>query len=427
MQRESDASLDATKQTIHPETALEGYRTGLRWQRARALLLEAIAPVGEEIVPLAQAGGRILSQGLTATQDDPPFDRSPYDGYAFRSADTGDAPVTLHILEEIPAGSVPHCTVTPGTAAKILTGAPIPPGADAVSKFEETTFTPETVTLHRSFRSGENIVRRGESLSVGTPLASAGKRLNPGLLGALAAQGFAAVPVYRRPVVGVLTIGSELLSPEQAAQPGRIFDSNRWMIAQAVEQTGCRAKCYESPLDDRAAIASAVQTALAECDALVTTGGVSVGDYDLTAAAFLDAGAELLCGDLRLKPGGKSCFGRRDGKPILGLSGNPASALTCFYAVAQPVLLHLGGRRDVEAQRLWARLDQDCANPGKLPRLVRGWLHLDEQGISFTLAKQQSNGGLLSMGEANALAELLPGQGKLERGSRVEVLLLNPY
>jgi molybdopterin molybdotransferase len=355
----------------------------------------------------------------------PPFARSPFDGYAFQSGDTAGAlPVTLTILEEIPAGSVPTCTVVPGTAVKILTGAPIPPGADAVSKFEDTDFTPDTVTLKRPYRAGENIALAGEDISLGTPLAQPGQVIDAGLSGTLASQGIGSVQVYRRPVVGVLTTGSELTPFAAPLAPGKIPDSNRYMLDAALRASGCEPKVYDSPADDTDAIARAVNLALTQCDALITTGGVSVGDYDLTAKAYQQAGVELICGDLRLKPGGKSCFGFRSGKPVLGLSGNPASSMTCFYAVALPVLRRLCGLSRPRQPEFPAKLGRPFPKSSPQPRLLRGQVTVEDGALVYLPGDKQSNGALHTLAGANALAELPPQSGPLDAGAAVNVIYI---
>lgn len=392
----------------------------LTWREARELLLERVRRTETERLPLSEAAGRVLAEPVSAVRDVPPFDRSPFDGYTFRSGDTRDAlPVTLTILEEVPAGSVPTKAVTPGTATKILTGAPIPEGADAVTKYEETEFTPERVTLKRSYRPGENIIRRGEDVALGEVLGRTGQHLDAGLLGTLASQGIPAVEVYRRPVVGIITTGSELVEVEAAAQPGKIPNSNRYALEAAVLAAGCLPRYYASPVDSVEEIAAVVAKALAETDLVITTGGVSVGDYDLTPKAYEAAGVEVFAGDLLLKPGGKSCFGCKENKLVIGLSGNPASAMTCFYAVALPALRKLRGDADGRLPELTVRLGRDYKRPSPQPRLLRGTVQMEPEGLTFYPADKQGNGSLQTLAGANALAEIPAKSGPLEAGTRV--------
>ena len=395
---------------------------GLDWRTARERLLAQVTPVDSQTLPLSRCYGHLLAEPVQAVQAVPPFDRSPLDGYAFRSADTRpEGTVTLRIIEEIPAGHLPRCTVTGGTAAKILTGAPIPAGADAVSKFEETEFTPETVTLKRAYKPGENIIRRGEDVQAGDVLGRKGQRVDAGLAGALAAQEITEAAVYRVPKVGILTTGSELRQSGAADNGASIPNSNRAALEAALMLLGCEPVFFGAPGDTVEGIAAAIDEALRQCDMVVTTGGVSVGDYDCTPAAVERCGAELLVQNLKLKPGGKCCFGRRDGKLIACLSGNPASGMTCFYAVVAPAVRALTGAEHPRQRELVARMAADFPKGSKQPRLLRGTLDWDEDGLYFTPAPAQGNGTLHTMAGVNALAELPGGSDPVKAGEIVRV------
>ncbi len=394
----------------------------MEWRQARDQLLEYIGPVGEETLPLDQATGRLLARPQRASWDMPPFDRSPYDGYAFQCGDTkGKLPVTLQVLEEIPAGAVPTQKVVPGTAVKVLTGAPIPPGADAVTKFEETRFSPDTVTLLRRYKSGENIIRRGEDLRTGDLLASPGQRLDPGLAGALWAQGVRGVEVYRRPRVGLITTGSELQETGTPGRMGRIPNSNRPAFEAALRLAGAEPRYYGAPGDDCDAIARILSRAWEETDLVISTGGVSVGDYDLTPAALERAGGVIAVRNLHLKPGGKCCFGWQGEKLACCLSGNPASAMTCFYAVVLPVLRKLAGYPEGQLPEVAARLVEDYPKPSPQTRLLRGRLTAEQGQLVFVPAPSQSNGALHTLAGANALGEIPAGSGPLKAGSPIQV------
>ncbi len=214
----------------------------ISYQEARDLLMRTARPADLEEVPLQQAAGRILGRDLTAGENVPAFDKSPYDGYAFRAADTAEAgpdhPVTLRVLEEVPAGRMPRERVTAGTAVRIMTGAPIPEGADAVCMFEKTDFTGNRVTLFSSFRSGQNVIRAGEDVGKGTLLARQGTRIDAGLCGSAAAQNRTGLLCYRIPRVGLLSTGSELLEVGEASVPGRIYNSNRYTFAAELSRMG---------------------------------------------------------------------------------------------------------------------------------------------------------------------------------------------
>lgn len=401
----------------------------MEYRAAREYLLERIQPIGwRERVPLLEADGRILAESVTAVGDVPPFDRSPFDGYAFRAADTGNAspehPVTLNILEEVPAGSMWSREVTAGTATKILTGAPVPPGADAVTKYEDTVFTPETVTIFQQFSSGDNVIPQGEDVQKGQLLAEAGTVIDSALLGTLAAQGVTEPLVYGIPKVGIITTGSELAEPGEALTGGKIVNTNRYTFLAAVRHGGCTPVVIGAPGDDPDAIAAAMDQALKECDLVVTTGGVSVGDYDFTPDAMERAGAEILIRTLQLKPGGASAYGIRDGKLICGLSGNPASALTNYYAVVLPLLRKLRGLAEPHLTEIPVVLAEDFRKKSPKTRLIRGVLDLTGGTAKMHVSKGQGNGVLHSLIGCDLLAEIPGGSPRLAAGTRLNAYLI---
>lgn len=403
-------------------------REHISYYLARELAAGAVAAVGTQRVPLADCTGRVLAEDLVAAGDVPPFDRSPYDGYAFRACDSGsagpDCPVTLRILEEIPAGGVSHVPVTEGTAVKVLTGAPIPRGADAVVKREVTKFDAETVALFRPVHSGTNIVRAGEDVKAGAVLAPAGSVIDPGLAGILAAQN-KAMPMVRRPArVGVISTGSELTEIGEPLAPGKIYNSSRYTLSAAVKNLGCEPVWVGSAGDDAKAICALIETGLKDCDAVILTGGVSVGDYDLTPAAMELAGAELLFRGVDFKPGMACAYAVRNGKLLCGLSGNPAAALTNFYAVAAPALRKLRGQRDFLPEEMTFTLKEPFSKNSPMTRLLRGRLCLSGGKVQLELSANQANGSLSSAVGWNAMAVIPAGSGPLNAGAELKGFML---
>ena len=403
--------------------------TNIDYKAARELLLGRVTPVGAARVPLGAEGlvGAVLAEDIAAAEDVPPFDRSPYDGYAFRAADTAGAdrerPASLRVLETIPAGSVGTRTVVPGTAARIMTGAPIPPGADAVVKFEETEAADGTVTVFAAFSSGENIVPRGEDVRAGELLAAKGTVIDPALLGVLAAQHMAAPLVYRPPTVAVVTTGGELASLDEPLGGGRIVDTNRFALRAEAERCGCR--CTARTVgDDPDEIAAAIGEALRHCDMVITTGGVSVGDCDCTPEAMARAGVELLVRTLRLKPGGACAYGVKDGRLVCGLSGNPASALTNYYAVVLPALRKLRGMARPRLTELSVALAEDFGKKSPKTRLIHGRLDLSDGTARMRVSRAQGNGALRGLVGCDLLAEIPAGSGKLPAGTRLCAYLI---
>lgn len=400
----------------------------ISYSDARDLLLRLTKPIETERLPLSQIPGRILAQDIAAKENVPPFDRSPYDGYAFRAADTAQAspehPVTLKILEEIPAGSVSHYPVTEGCAVKILTGAPIPEGADTVLKFESTKFTKDTVTIFTPCRSGDNIVRTGEDVQVGTILAKPGMPIDPGLIGTLASQNIPMPTVYRVPKIGILSTGSELLEVGSESQPGKIYDSNRYMLATAVHRMGCTPVMLGHAVDSAEEICALIQQGLTDCDLLLLTGGVSVGDYDLTPAAMELAGVELLFRGVALKPGMACAYGIKDGKLVCGLSGNPASSLTNFYAIAAPAIRKFCGWRDFMPLEIPVTLVEGFKKKSPSTRILRGRLDLSDGTARMHISGSQGNVVLSSTIGCDVMAIIPAGSSPLPAGSKLTAFFL---
>ena len=402
----------------------------VNYQEAQDLILSNAACVGTERISLENSFRRILAEDLIAAENVPAFDRSPYDGFAFRAVDTKgvskEHTVTLRIVEEIAAGDVSHIPVTEGTAVRLMTGAPIPVGADAVCKFEDTLFTESEVTISSPAEPGENIIRTGEDVRAGSVLAEAGSRIDTGILGMLAAQRVVKPLVYRMPAVGVLSTGSELLEPEEAPEPGKICNTNRYTISAALEECGCRPIYLGISGDDPEMIAKAVREAFytQQCDALVMTGGVSVGKYDYTMQAMELAGAKILFNGVKMKPGMACTYGVLDGKLIAGLSGNPASSLTNFHAVAAPAFRKLCGQRNYEPVMIKVKLLDTFRKKSPGTRFLRGTLDLSEGEAGIRLSADQGNIILRSMAGSNVMAVVPAGSGPLEAGTILDAFLL---
>ena len=365
------------------------------WTAARDLLLERAVPVDTERVPLEECAGRVLAFDLRAAEDVPAFDRSAYDGYALRAADVAGAdrehPVTLRVTETVAAGGVPALPVGEGMATHVMTGAQIPEGADCVINFERTAFTAETVTLFAPLRAGDNIVRRGEDVQKDALLAPCGTVIDPGLAGTLAAQGVAQVRVYRRPVIGLISTGSELVEADQTPPPGKIRNANRATFTTLLEREGCRVRYLGLAGDKTEEIAARIARGLAECDGVILTGGVSVGDWDVTPEAMKCAGAELLLRGVAMKPGMACAYGAAQGKLVLGLSGKPASSRTNYCACVLPAIRRLCGRKDVLPVPVLARLARPFKKRSPVTRFLRGRLNLAEGAVVFEASRDPGN------------------------------------
>ena len=403
-------------------------KSEISWVEARDLLLSLAAPVETERVPLAACAGRVLGFDLTAPEDVPPFDRSAYDGYALRAADVAQAsrehPVTLQITETIPAGKVATLPVQAGQAAHLMTGAKIPEGADCVINFERTEFTETSVTLFAPLKSGDNVVKRGEDVVAGALLAPKGTLIDAGLAGTLAAQGVAQVEVHRRPVVGLISTGSEVVEAEDPQPDGKIRNANRATFTALLEKEGCQVRYLGLAGDEEAAIAALIAEGLQSCDAVILTGGVSVGDWDVTPAAMERCGVELLARGVAMKPGMACAYGVRDNKLVLGLSGNPASSLTNYCACALPAIRRLCGR----ANPIPAEIEMELADPFKkkspATRFLRGRIDLSTGAVRLVCPKDQGNVVLSSTIGCDAMAVIPAGSGPVEAGTKLKGFIL---
>ena len=365
-----------------------------------------------EIVPLDEAGGRIAAGTLSARMDQPPFDRSPFDGYALHSADTASAsretPVTLPVTMKLYAGDAPASPLPVGCAARIMTGAPLPEGADCVLMQELTDSGEETVQLYAAMKPQQNVVFRGGDIAAGAVIAEAGTVLSPAHLGVLAGQGYAEVPVYKTLTVGVLATGSELLAPGEAWTPGKIYDANG---VQNAAQLGFAVKCRHCS-DDPEEIAHEMQELLAECDAVITSGGVSVGQKDYLPAVLEQLNADILLAGVAQKPGSPMLAGKIDGKLVFCLSGNPFAAAATLEQYAVPALLRAAGR-----------CEESCLLPRTTRTLTTGFSK-SSKGNRYLRAKAM--GGSVTIPGAmigcNCLVELPAGSGPVAPGEEVEVL-----
>lgn len=400
----------------------------------RDRILAAVAELGAGDVPLAEALGLVTAAPLAAAWDVPPFANTGVDGYAVRAADTAAAtesePVRLVVVDELPAGRAPTVPVGPGQAIRIMTGAPMPDGADGVVMVEDTAVDGDGVLVRRGIGRGDHIRPAGGDLEAGVEAFPAGTVLTPAHLGVAANVGHATVPVVRRARVAVMSTGDELTPPGEPLQPGRITDSNRPMLCALLTQTGCEVVDLGMARDDEAVIAERLERAVAGCDALVTTGGVSMGEYDLVKKV-LDRMGALNWWQVAIKPAKPLAFGllgpgdRGVAVPVFGLPGNPVSAHVSFELFARPALLKMMGHPYRFRPVVRAVAEHD------MRRRPDGKLHLDRvrvrrEGDEFRAVRTgvQASNVLTAMAAANALALIPDGEG-VGSGEPVEVMLLD--
>ena len=394
---------------------------------ARARVLDACPPLPPVRVPLGEALGLVTTEPVIAGEAVPPFDNTAMDGYAVRAADTAGAPVRLRVIGSLAAGAPPDIEVRHGEAVRIMTGAPMPAGADAVVMVERTEATGEEVVIHATARPGDHVRGAGEDIAAGQEVFPAGTVLRAGHLGVLASLGRVAVDVRRRPVVGVLSTGDELIGGDQPLGPGQIRDSNRPTLLALVAQAGCWAldlgHCADREDDLRATFGRAVDL----CDAVVSSGGVSVGDFDYVKVVLDDlSGGSMQWMQVAVKPAKPLAFGVVEGTPVFGLPGNPVSSMVSFELFARPALRQMMGYPDVERPRALAVADEALGRrpDGKL-HLVRVRATMSDDGrYHVRPAGGQGSHMLHAMALADALALVPDGTG-VQPGGNVEVMLLS--
>ncbi len=392
---------------------------------ARRAILAACPVLPPRSLPLAGALGCVTAGTVTAAHDVPPFANSAMDGFAVRAADTTGAPVTLDVVGTAAAGSGPGVEVGPGQAVRIMTGAAVPPGADAVVMVESTAPAgTDRVRIEVAACGGDHIRHPGEDLRSGQVLFEPGTELGPGHLGVLASVGLSAVTVVPPVRVGVLSTGDELVPGPGDLRPGQIHDSNRPMLLALVAQAGWAPVDLGTVADDEAAITAAIQRGVATCDAILTSGGVSVGDFDYVKVV-LDRLGEMRWWQVAVRPAKPLAFGTVGLTPVFGLPGNPVSSLVSFELFARPALRQMTGHAALYRPEVPAIADEALTRrpDGKL-HLARVVATADADGrLHVRSSGGQGSHLLRSMALANALALLPDGDG-VDVGGVVKVMLL---
>jgi molybdopterin molybdotransferase len=369
--------------------------------------------------------GRVLAEAVISPLDFPHWDNSAMDGYAVRAADIQQVPITLQLIEEIAAGQPPQKNIEPGQTARVLTGAMMPPGADTVVMQEETQRQGDRVTILQSALP-QNFVRyRGSFCQVGDLLLPAGRVIAPAEIALLAAAQQSQVQVYARPKVAILSTGSELARLDQPLAPGQIVDSNQYALCALVAQTGAIPLSLGIVSDDRQAVKQVIAAALAQADMVISSGGVSVGDYDYVDEVLAELGATLHIRAVAVKPGKPLTVATTaDGKLFFGLPGNPASAMVGFWRFAAPAIAQLSGRNGPWSPAyVWAQATSDLVADGKRETYLWGQLVASEQGYEFgRAAGSYSSGNLVNLANTNGLAMVPIGETRIAAGQPVRVL-----
>jgi molybdopterin molybdotransferase len=384
---------------------------------------------------LSLATGRILATAIVSRLDFPHWDNSAMDGYAVKFADvrssTPKHPITLEVVAEIPAGSQPQREIQSGEAARIFTGAIVPAGADTIVMQEHTQRVQKNFVKIQIAPTARAFIRhRGEYARIGDPLLAAGTVLNPPEIAILAATGYDRVPVYRRPRIAILSTGDELVTPDRTLLPGQIIDSNQYALAAFVRQAGGVPICMGIIPDDRAKLTSAMSEAIASADFVLSTGGVSVGDYDYVEAILAELGGDIQIRAVAIKPGKPLTVAKfaRDDRPVVyfGLPGNPVSALVSCWRFVGSAIAKLSGLPESKWLPTWiaATTTQDLTADGNRETYLWGKLQLIAGRYHFSLAGgSHSSGNLINLAGTNALAVIPVDVTTIAAGDTVQVLV----
>lgn len=396
-------------------------------EEATRKLMARARSLGAEEVPVLKALGRVLREDVKSPFPIPPFSKSAMDGYAVRSVDVETAsqgsPVELRVLEDVPAGKVGRHRVTRGTAARIMTGAPVPSGADAIVMVEYTERTSEGVRILQAAPKGEHVAPAGEDVRKGQRVLRAGVLIRAAEMGMIASTGRTKVKVGVRPKVRVLSTGSEVLAPGRVLKPGHIYDSNGYSLTGLAAARGADAKFLGIAPDRKGALERKIRSA-GDFDVLILSGGVSVGDYDFVQDILLEMGVRRLFYKVRMKPGKPTFAGLQGKRFVLGLPGNPVSCMVTFELFVRPLLDAMLGKKEVGLRRGTACLVEGRKlKPGRR-KFLRARLHETEGRLYVRLATDQKSGVLRSMVESDVLVDVPGGTDRLHAGSMMNIFYL---
>lgn len=385
-----------------------------------------------EYISIDESYGRFLSKDLVATSDVPHFDRAPYDGFAVRSIDTSEAsqsnPMEFEVVDHIGAGMVSTKMIGQNQAVRIMTGAMMPEGTDAVVMFEvakdyEKNGIPY-MSIKRPFKKGDNVSFTGEDAKEGEILVKKGTLINPGIQAMLATFGYNQVPVAKKPLVGLFATGTELLEVDEELVPGKIRNSNSHMIAAQIERAGGIVQYFGKLPDEFDTCFDAVKEALDKVDVLITTGGVSVGDFDYLPAIYEKLGAEVLFNKVAMRPGSVTTVAQYKNKLMFGLSGNPSACYVGFELFARPILRRMLFSEKPHLRKELAILEVDFPKANPFTRFVRSSTFIEEGKLKSTPSGLDKSNIIMSLAGANSLMILPGGTRGFTAGCEVAVLLL---
>lgn len=400
-----------------------------RLEDAQKIVLEAARPLGIEKVGLLEALGRVLAEDIVAPRDNPPWDNSAMDGFAVRWEDIRQEhaitkPIELKVIEEVPAGKVATKAVARGQAIRIMTGAPIPVGADTVVKVEDTESAPDLVRIFKTVERGGNVRPQGEDVKKGECIIAKGTPIRPAEAGMLAMLAKSFVPVYQRVRVAILSTGDELADLDERFDEDKIINSNSYGIAAAVQEAGAVPVLLGIARDQPAALKDKIAHSL-KADLLVLSGGVSMGDYDFTRDVFKELGAEMNFWKLAIRPGQPLAFGRIQRTLAFGLPGNPVSSMVTFEQLVRPAILKMTGHRSYGRPVLQAVFQEKFTKRTDRRHFLRGILSRENGVLTVRTTGDQGSGILTSMVKANCLIDVPVETERLNPGDLVSVQVLS--
>lgn len=399
-------------------------------EEALEILNKNTKALKSEVVSIKDSLKRVLYGDVKSKINNPPFNKSVFDGYAFKSEDSKgtskENPIELKIVDEIFAGDFSEIEIKHGEAIRIMTGAPIPVGADCVLKQEETERHGDLVKIFKEMKANENISFMGEDIKIGETLIKKGKRLDYADLGIMASSGISEVLVYKKPRVSIISTGDEVCDINSTLKPGKIYDSNLYSLSARIEELGYNVLSMEHVGDNILKIGEAIEKAFEKSDIVFTTGGASVGEKDLMQKVSESIGFEKLFWKIKIKPGSAVVCSKKEEKILISLSGNPNAALTTFELLGKPVLKKLEGEEEnINIKREKGVLMDSFNKKSPQRRFLRGNIIYDEKGAKVYITQIKSGNGILSsLLNANCLIEIEKGNEGLNRGEVVNIIKL---
>jgi molybdopterin molybdotransferase len=402
-------------------------KQAIRVVEAQDIVLDCVAPIGVETVPLLDALHRVIAEEVMAPRHIPLHDNSAMDGYAVRHSDvegaSAERPAVLEVVEILPAGRTPQRQVEPGKTIKIMTGAPMPAGADTVVQVEHTNASDVVVEIYRAPRAGSHLRRRGEDIRLGESVVAENTRLRPAELGVLASVGKAQVLAYQRPRVAILATGDEIADLGDPDPGDKIINSNSYTLAGQITEAGGLPLLLGVAPDEREEMSRRIASGL-RADVLITSGGVSVGDFDYVRECLDKAGFVGRFWTVALRPGSPVTFGMVDRVPVFSLPGNPVASMVTFELFVRPALRKMNGHTDLFRPRLDAVLQDEVQKRQGVRTFLRGILRQHADQTVVTTTGPQGSGILRSMNLANCLIDIPEEVEQLHPGDTVQVISL---